>query len=813
MYTKLYRGGVWDNCAPKGQNTKKTVKKDMRMVPSKSKLYGCKTKEPRNERDKKIQPEKVKEKIKEKEEKRNFGLETAANVISAMFGLLEDATEDEIKGDLHIESIDFKIPTNTKKHHTNRYKSTTRKEKPDLVLRRGYSFQMCLTLDREYSKADHDINFIFSIGERKTNCTWMKVPMDENIQDEDSKDRKNWHAQLVSVEKKTILVEITIAPNTIIGEWIMSVESFTKHKEDVVSLIYSSDQDILILLNPWCPADPCYFPTTKQLDEYVLNNKGAVFQGNWHKPHAKPWLFGQFEDGILDICITILNKAFDYCIGPQLADPVMISRAISAIVNNCDDYGVLVGRWDGQYGDGKSPTTWNGSANILRCFANNYQPVMYGQCWVFSAITVTVCRALGLPCRSVTNFASAHDTNSSLTIDNVYVQDPEKEPGFLKPSEEHSADSCWNFHVWNEVWMDRHDLPKGYDGWQVIDATPQEASGGKFACGPAPVAAIKKGDCIMKYDARFIFAEVNADCVDWVIDDGIWKVLNVKKNKVGKCISTRDPDSEDPRARLDITRTYKHEEGSESERKAVTLAMSASLANIVTQEEENDIDIDIKDIDDVIMGTDVEVRLKVKNIAKSKETRTVTGFRADVYRMKYNGITDPNKGFIIREDFKSFALKAGEERVLPMVIKSDDYVKKLLCIEQAGMEIKAYAYIEETKRCIIEKEDFRVRRPDVDVQLTPEHVELNGEIEIKMSLKNPLDVPLTHCSYAICSEAMQLEDEETKVEDVPPNGEWCITVKKKAREYPFFGTEIALVGFDCQEIPNINGMSNKIYVD
>lgn len=39
-----------------------------------------------------------------------------------------------------------------------------------------------------------------------------------------------------------------------------------------------------------------------------------------------------------------------------------------------------------------------------------------------------------------------------------------------------------NFHVWNDCWMARHDLPKGYGGWQAIDATPQETSEGFFHC-------------------------------------------------------------------------------------------------------------------------------------------------------------------------------------------------------------------------------------------------------------------------------------------------------------------------------------------
>lgn len=32
--------------------------------------------------------------------------------------------------------------------------------------------------------------------------------------------------------------------------------------------------------------------------------------------------------------------------------------------------------------------------------------------------------------------------------------------------------------MWNDCWMKRPDLPDGYDGWQVVDATPQETSSG-----------------------------------------------------------------------------------------------------------------------------------------------------------------------------------------------------------------------------------------------------------------------------------------------------------------------------------------------
>lgn len=77
-----------------------------------------------------------------------------------------------------------------------------------------------------------------------------------------------------------------------------------------------------------------------------------------------------------------------------------------------------------------------------------------------------------------------------------------------------SADSIWNFHVWNEVYMSRPDLPirnaEGeplhFGGWQACDATPQEASDGYYQCGPASIAGIRKG-ITHSYDSDFIIGK------------------------------------------------------------------------------------------------------------------------------------------------------------------------------------------------------------------------------------------------------------------------------------------------------------------
>lgn len=41
--------------------------------------------------------------------------------------------------------------------------------------------------------------------------------------------------------------------------------------------------------------------------------------------------------------------------------------------------------------------------------------------------------------------------------------------------------------MWNDCWMKRPDLPSGFDGWQVVDATPQETSSGEAGPRLAPV--------------------------------------------------------------------------------------------------------------------------------------------------------------------------------------------------------------------------------------------------------------------------------------------------------------------------------------
>lgn len=81
---------------------------------------------------------------------------------------------------------------------------------------------------------------------------------------------------------------------------------------------------------------------------------------------------------------------------------------------------------------------------------------------------------------------------------------------------------------------------------------------GVFCCGPVPVRAIKEGELTLKYDAPFVFAEVNADLV-YVLkykDGSTRKIVN--DQKVGQKISTKSVGRDE---REDITHLYKYPEG------------------------------------------------------------------------------------------------------------------------------------------------------------------------------------------------------------------------------------------------------------
>ncbi|XP_015676816.1 protein-glutamine gamma-glutamyltransferase K [Protobothrops mucrosquamatus] len=622
------------------------------------------------------------------------------------------------EGMLVIKKIDLmsgRTGANRCAHHTDEY------EYNNLIIRRGQPFDMTLHFQQPYDYEDHRICLEFLIGSnpQSSKGTHILVPVGSSLPG------MGWSAEMTSSDDNSMCLRVCPSPRAVVGKYQFSVK--TRSKAGEYAAPFDPNNEVYILFNPWCPEDPVYLQQTDCLKEYVLNETGRIYYGTESQIGERTWNYAQFDHGILDACLFMLDKR-----GMPHAsrgDPIMVSRVVSAMVNSLDDNGVLVGNWTGDYSRGTNPSAWVGSRDILLKYLRTGYPVLYGQCWVFAGVVTSVLRCLGIATRTVTNYNSAHDTDVSLTMD-IYFDEN------MKPLEHLNADSVWNFHVWNDCWMKRPDLPSGFDGWQVVDATPQESSSGIFCCGPCSVEAIKNGLVYMKYDASFCFAEVNSDKVYWQRQgDGTFKIVYVEEKAIGHLISTKAVGSHQ---RQDITNIYKHPEGTEAERKAVeTAAKHGTKAHIYTNKEwGEDISVTV-DTQEAYTGQDISLRVILKNRSSMPRNVSLNLFVAVMY---YTGVTGSN----FKQEQRQVQIPAGGAQPVPMVISYPEYKAHL--VDQGAMKLSISGKVAETGQVIAKEHTFRLRTPDLTLTLLGPAI-VGQETQVQIVFKNPLPVTLTHATF------------------------------------------------------------------
>ncbi|XP_071351172.1 transglutaminase 5, like [Trachinotus anak] len=423
--------------------------------------------------------------------------------------------------DLLIQHVNLEKSENQERHRTEGFSSSKA-----LVVRRGAPFRVSLQVEgRPFNPSTDYLMVKVMLGR-----LYARMPVTYSKKVSSSSWKAYIDPQDLNVHNPSIFISSPASAS--VGRYRFQLCVISKGGQQ-----RSAFGKFVLLCNPWCREDAVYIPFEDQREEYVQNDSGLLFMGTAGNTVSRPWSFDQFEPGVLESCLNLLqvspqhqkNRRLDYL---NRNNPVYISRVVSAMINCEDDRGVLKGNWSGDFKQGVNPSMWTGSGDILRQWTESaYHPVKYGQCWVFAAVMCTVMRVLGIPCRVVTNFNSAHDTNANLVIEEYYSEMGQK----LK----HSKDSIWNFHVWVECWMNRKDLGSGMDGWQVLDPTPQERSGGVFCCGPASVKAIKDQRIDLLYDIPFVYAEVNADVHTFIVSQG--RVVDHSKDteRVGSLICTK----------------------------------------------------------------------------------------------------------------------------------------------------------------------------------------------------------------------------------------------------------------------------------
>ncbi|KAM4612538.1 protein-glutamine gamma-glutamyltransferase 2 [Polymixia lowei] len=586
-----------------------------------------------------------------------------------------------------------------------------------LIVRRGQPFTVNLHLrSGAYQPGASSLSCIVETGPHPADQYGTRASFDlsANI------DTSRWSAAVSSPPGNTVALSICSPPDAPIGRYTLTLGR-------------SGRFEFILLFNPWCSGDAVYMDNEGSLKEYVLSQDGIIFRGSYKRTIATPWNFGQFENGILDACLRILDMNPKYLRNPGKdcsgrRNPIYVSRVLSAMVNCNDDRGVLLGRWTDDYDGGVSPMSWKGSVEILQNWDTNAcQPVRYGQCWVFAAVACSVARALGIPCRVVTNYLSAHDTNSNLVIERYIDKDGQPLQG--------SRDSIWNYHCWVENWMTRPDLKPGFDGWQASDPTPQEKSEGVYCCGPIPLKAIKEGELLFKYDAPFVFAEVNADVVTLMKNkDGSTERVTAA-TLVGQKISTKSVGSD---AREDITHLYKYPEGSGEEREAFKKANHQN--KLLQRHDDQGLRITIKVSSEMRKGCDFDVFAVVTNNTTSdKKCRLLFGSRS----VSYNGILGENCGF---KDLLNVELSPGAERRVPLRLNYSKYKEALT--EDNLIRLAALLVDHATREATLAVRNIVLENPDIKVRILGEPKE-NRKLAAEITVQNPLPDTLENCCFSI----------------------------------------------------------------
>ncbi|XP_018419792.1 PREDICTED: protein-glutamine gamma-glutamyltransferase E-like [Nanorana parkeri] len=448
---------------------------------------------------------------------------------------------------------------------------------------------------------------------------------------------RSWSAIHGPSSTNTLSIVIHIPVTAVIGRYKMSLQITSGGRPNVTSL-----GGFILLFNPWASGDEVYVSSEEERIEYVLNQTGLYWFGNVNSYGSRRWDYGQLEKDILNITLAVLDRSPEYKKDPathvsRRNDPIYVGRILSAMVNSNDDNGVIVGNWSANYSGGERPTTWNGSAPILRQWMQK-GPVKFGQCWVYAGVLCTVLRCLGIPARVIINFQSAHDTHVNLLIDEIYDEDGRK-------NEDETRDSIWNFHAWNEAYFTRKDLGSLYNGWQILDATPQERSDGRYQLGPTSQKAVKEGDVDKPYDTVFVFGEVNCDQAHWIKHkDGSKTLAYSEPTGVGQLTSTKAVGAFH---RRDITNDYKYPEGSAKEREIFAKAkekveppITVLMANEAATSDSSvppkpEFYASFKKAAETQVGDDLKLSLTFKNtVAKSQKIKVNMTATAIIYNRK-----------------------------------------------------------------------------------------------------------------------------------------------------------------------------------
>ncbi|KAG9347718.1 hypothetical protein JZ751_003732 [Albula glossodonta] len=532
--------------------------------------------------------------------------------------------------DLVVEEVDTLNTQNKRAHHTDAYME------PELIVRRGQQFTIRVAFNQDMTDRVNSVYVKFEIGPFPDDLKNTKITLPSILGRE-----SGWKMQANS-SGHSVTLDITPSSDCIVGRFRMAIGIHSGSN----SIIWfpSSVRDIYILFNPWAKQDIVHMPNTHDLNEYVLNQVGIIFNGTAWDPAAVPWNFGQ--------------------------------------INSQDDNGVIVGNWSGNYSGGTPPLSWIGSPPILLKYHLTKHSVKFGQCWVYAAVFNTFLRCLGIPSRVITNYRSAHDNDGNVKTDIIFLTNWECDRSRTK-------DSLWNYHCWNECYIDRDDLPAGLGGWQV-----------------------------------------NSDIVYYKPGPGgRLKIIYVDTSTVGERLLTKAVGS---RGFEDVTHLYKFPEGTTESEMTVKNAEQYGCKRKGPYAPETDVKLKVEVSPATIFdGFNVTLSL----ISRANQTRTV-----DLYLsgnvVHYTGVHSSQFKF---QNLMG-TVDPGRTEHVTVQVEAYEYERQL--VDQAMLMFIIAGHVRETERALISTKLVKLGAPKLTIQVA-ERYQVGELMTIKVEFTNTSNQYLT----------------------------------------------------------------------
>jgi transglutaminase 1 len=315
----------------------------------------------------------------------------------------------------------------------------------------------------------------------------------------------------------------------------------------------------------------------------------------------------------------------------------------------------------------------------------------------------------------------------------------------MEKLDQYSSDSTWNFHEWTEAWFARSDIPSGYSGWQIIDATPQETSEGIFQTGPASQIGVKRGDVNFNYDMHFVFSEVAAVAVHWMEDRNSplgWKKVRNDAYESGAKIVTKAIGRFDENGISDgedVTYDYKYEDKKEFEGAIQNAARRAGVEVLFSKGSESihDVLCEMLPIEPTMIGNSFKVVLKVTNkIDKQLNIMAILRIGSNYY----NGMP----GNLIKKEKKEFLLQPKSAITFEVDITANDYLSKL--VEHSLIKVYGRVDVEESGEIWSHESDFTISKPQLQLAVNGPAV-VGKPIKLTVKFTNPLSTTLTNCQF------------------------------------------------------------------